>query len=375
MPKQFWYNAQLLRLIAAISIVYIHLEAGLLTVTTDTSWLYSLRTGTDTFFVLSGFLSCYLMGRTKRSPGEFLWGRIIRITPVFWLFTLVGFVLLNALMSAENAASPTGLLLSLFFIPYEGGPVLYPTWSLTLIMEFAVIVTLAYSLSRRHGALISALMTFGLAAIGAIIGYDIYVVHIALNPMLCDFGFGALLAMLFARAHSADYQLWTQRAGLAGLGVLCAIAALWLWSGVFTDDPAATRLLWGGLAGTLFVATSLLFDLAGLSLRARWLTRLTELAFMIYLCHLFWNIVVEKAASLLPAEATIALLVLTPAAVTAIAAVAYYQVEKPLTRLMLRVPPWMALNQSGGDPAQPPAAPERSNQPVYRPSAQAIRTN
>ena len=346
MPKQYWYNAQLLRLIAAISIVYIHLEAALLTVSSDVEWLYALRTGTDTFFVLSGFLSCYLMSRTKRSPSEFLWGRLVRIVPVFWLLTIASYFLLNAVMSAENMSTPAELALSLFFIPYEGGPILYPTWSLTLIMEFAVIVTIAHSISHRHGAWLSALFAFALAGLGALLGYDTYIVHIALNPMICDFGFGALLAPLFARTNTASFiNSWTERTGLAGLGLLALVFGIWLWTGVFTPEHATPRLFWGGLAGMLFVAASLFFDLAGFSLRARWLHWVTELAFMIYLCHLFWNIAVEKAATMLPPIGTVPLLIVTPVGVIVLAAFAYHLIEKPLTHLLIKVPPWMALNQ------------------------------
>ena len=353
MNKQYWYNAQLLRLIAAVCIVYIHLEGALTVVFGHVEWLNVLRTGTDTFFVLSGFLSCYIMGRTHRPPGEFLWGRIIRIMPVFWLFTLLAFFVINALMSADNASTPSELLLSMFLVPYQGGPVLYPTWSLTLIMAFAGIVTLAYTISHRYGALIAALLTFTLAGIGEVLGRDTYAAHILLNPMICDFGFGALLAIMFAQATTAGIRKPSQRYSLAGLGLLTLVTGVWLWSAAFTPEPELPRLFWGGLAGTLFVMSSLLFDLGGFSLRSRWLIRVTDLAFMVYLCHLFWNIGVDKASTMLPVSATIVLLVITPVAVTVIAAFAYYLIEKPLTRQLIKLPPWMALNQSGTRDVEP----------------------
>ena len=70
-------NIQVLRFIAAFSVMMVHLpvfEFG--------AW------GVDIFFVISGFIMMYI---TEYNNKNFLIKRIIRIVPLYWLLTLAVF--------------------------------------------------------------------------------------------------------------------------------------------------------------------------------------------------------------------------------------------------------------------------------------------
>src|SRR5215831_6533142 len=93
------YNIHLLRVVAALSVVYYHVtsEAGL---GLDTSFG---RRGVDVFFVISGFIIAYI-GTGK--PTEFFRRRLIRVVPFYWAATLAVFavaLVAPSLLRSTNA--------------------------------------------------------------------------------------------------------------------------------------------------------------------------------------------------------------------------------------------------------------------------------
>src|SRR6185369_8232476 len=80
------YNLHLLRVIAALGVVYFHITsvAGL-----KLDWDVGSR-GVDVFFVISGFIIAYI-GTSK--PEQFFVRRLIRVVPFYWAATLVVFAM------------------------------------------------------------------------------------------------------------------------------------------------------------------------------------------------------------------------------------------------------------------------------------------
>lgn len=98
------------RFIAALAVVLYHylaingVEGGWL----ETQAQYGFL-GVDLFFVVSGFV--ILMSALGRRPGEFVWSRIIRIVPTFWLCCTLTFALDQWLAPPEFTHSlPTYLM-------------------------------------------------------------------------------------------------------------------------------------------------------------------------------------------------------------------------------------------------------------------------
>jgi peptidoglycan/LPS O-acetylase OafA/YrhL len=109
-PQNTLISLQILRAIAAISVVLCHLEVGF------------GEFGVDIFFVLSGFVISIVVQRNKSILG-FAIDRVSRIFPLYWLLTLFLFVLISYaphLVHETTAASAnlSHLLQSLFFVPY-----------------------------------------------------------------------------------------------------------------------------------------------------------------------------------------------------------------------------------------------------------------
>lgn len=94
-PKETIGNIQSLRAIAAILVVFVHLEV----------FLHHLdlkpfgHCGVDIFFVISGFIMVQTTRRGGHSPARFMANRIARVVPLYWLLTLGVFSLALAVPS------------------------------------------------------------------------------------------------------------------------------------------------------------------------------------------------------------------------------------------------------------------------------------
>src|SRR4051812_42255496 len=90
----------MLRGVAALMVVFVHLDNHLARLnygTVDVGWL---ATGVDIFFVISGFIMWTSVERRGgMSAREFLKNRIIRIVPLYWAAT--GVVAVVALVAPQ----------------------------------------------------------------------------------------------------------------------------------------------------------------------------------------------------------------------------------------------------------------------------------
>src|SRR5271157_4795517 len=147
------YNVHLLRVIAALLVVYFHIasSAGL-------HLPFAFGTcGVDVFFVISGFIIAYI---GSRKPEAFFTRRLIRIVPFYWSASLCVFAIawLFPQHLRQARADIPHLLHSLFFIPHETTycatyPTLILGWSLNYEMYFYALFAVALLISRRRAPL------------------------------------------------------------------------------------------------------------------------------------------------------------------------------------------------------------------------------
>jgi exopolysaccharide production protein ExoZ len=139
------YSLQILRAVAATSVVYYHIE--------ENPRFGSF--GVDIFFVISGFVMAMIIANGQ-SARTFCISRIARILPLYWILTTC--VLLLAALKPELLNSTTAnianYLKSIFFIPYfkENGalhPMLAVGWTLNYEMFFYLCVWIAIIISRK----------------------------------------------------------------------------------------------------------------------------------------------------------------------------------------------------------------------------------
>lgn len=208
-------SIQILRAIAATSVVYYHLGA----VPQHGSLVVFGSFGVDIFFVISGFVMAMVCGHGE-TPRAFAAKRVARIVPLYWVLT-TGVLLLAAVrpdLLNSTTAHLGNYVKSLLFIPYfkENGalhPMLALGWTLNYEMFFYLCVGLVLLAGRRNLALfigsVAALVTAAYIVLG----------HLAGGPVLSSF-FGSALLFEFLFGMVA-YLLWRQ-------GRLSGASAPWL---------------------------------------------------------------------------------------------------------------------------------------------------
>lgn len=214
--------------------------------------------GVDLFFVVSGFVMVFVTNKRETSPLDFLAMRVIRIAPIYWIYTLAAAAtlwLLPALFTS-NELSWRHLLLSLAFIPHalakypdQASPMVKIGWTLNEEMFFYVLFALAMFVSyRRRVALIGTALAV-LVAVGVLgLGGGSAAGKFYTNDILLEFMFGMGIALLppdFAK----DFRTWhivTLICLAVGVLILDSYHENWL-RGLVRGVPAAV-VVWGLLS-------------------------------------------------------------------------------------------------------------------------------
>lgn len=228
-----FHSIEALRFLAATAVVFVHIPV-----------IAVGHFGVDVFFVISGFV---MMLSTEHGHERFFVKRLIRIVPIYYLFTLGVFGVALVMPSLlKNTTTDLGQLVkSLLFIPFEKGntghrPVLFLGWTLNYEMYFYALFALALQVSARHRAWITA------AALGLVyllcLGRPGYPEKAYGDPIVFEFVFGMALYLVLVKRQFAG-------AALLVAGGL-ALAAL-------SPDILQHRVLRYGLPSLLFVGVVL----------------------------------------------------------------------------------------------------------------------
>lgn len=150
-------HIQALRGIAALMVVVSHLLIIEQKYSADQilgDWASYGMAGVDLFFVISGFIMVYVMWdrpRGIKAAGEFLWGRAVRIYPLYWLVSLVllGLWLIRPDMVFSSIEVPPDILKSLALFPDEREPLLAVGWTLVHEMYFYLVFAGIMLLPRK----------------------------------------------------------------------------------------------------------------------------------------------------------------------------------------------------------------------------------
>ena len=108
------------------------------------------RAGVDVFFVISGFIMWHVTAGRDMAPADFLWRRLTRVAPLYWLSTLgvLAVALVWPAFLPEVRPGWAHLALSLAFIPHLDPkglpfPTLPPGWTLNYEAVFYLIFAAA----------------------------------------------------------------------------------------------------------------------------------------------------------------------------------------------------------------------------------------
>lgn len=274
---------QYLRGLAAVLVVYAHLDTQVSRISADYQLPYASVGiwGVDIFFVISGFIMYVVAIESDVGPGHFLIRRAVRIVPLYWLLTAVivaGAYVAPAMLSSTRL-DPGHILASLLFLPwpnpaYEGyWPVLIPGWTLNYEMYFYAAVALGLLAPRRFRAVLTSTIVIAVLALvqasastGPVSFYG--------NDVVIEFLLGLLLGCIFLKTKPLG-----ARAGVILIGLSLVLVAL------MADLQSVPRSVAYGIPAALVVLGSL--QLEGLARRAivRPAMYLGDLSYSLYLTH------------------------------------------------------------------------------------------
>ncbi|MCY7280199.1 MAG: acyltransferase [Sphingomonas bacterium] len=203
-PRDKLLNLQILRFIAAFGVLASH--AADLTLDGDSwFWRFPWTAGVDIFFVISGMIMTIVSAGRFGEAGaarHFLIRRIVRIAPIYWLFTalMIATVLLLPGQVRISQSDPASIVTSLLFVPWPRGdgqivPILAQGWTLNYEAFFYLAFALAL-LHHRGLALLAAAFAL-LAMAHAIVPPSLVALRFWSDPIILEFIAGIGLAKLW----------------------------------------------------------------------------------------------------------------------------------------------------------------------------------
>lgn len=307
-------SVQSLRAVAALAVVMCHLYAveyrnsEASTILTDV-WITGAG-GVDLFFVISGFIMVWVAGQMPsgvKSSGKFLFARITRIYPLWWLFAglmaAYFFVTYGAPWDADRVtrmgiSGETHLLHSFLLIPQPGHPVLGVGWTLVHEMYFYAGFALLLLVLPARFRLYGLLAWGGLVIAGSMAGLSKphagSFVELIFYPMTFEFVLGALVAY----AIQAGWRRFAWVATIVGTLSLIALFFVFdfrtgglLLSPLGLEHPNLFTLGWGRTLCIGLPAAILLYGLVALELQNKIkipnaMVHLGDWSYALYLSHI-----------------------------------------------------------------------------------------
>jgi exopolysaccharide production protein ExoZ len=302
--------------------------------------------GVSTFFVISGFIMCFI---TRDNADRFLQKRLVRIVPLYWLCTLAALLVTYRLAILEQPTWSSPLEgrpdeplwayvgRSLLFLPLgDKYPFLNVGWSLNYEMYFYLIFTAALWIDRRKAPLI---VMGSLAALN-VMGSGACTLPVCHYLSLDYIQFFVAGIVIFYGFHVVPVA---PRRSIVWLGaVLIAICYGSQFVGPWWASAIApgTYTLLATAAPMVIVAAALMAEAAGGAITWRPLILIGDASYAIYLTHtMVFDVISLGRDGWLhlpaPKESAVVML-LTVAMATAAGILVHLYVENPMLRVIRR---------------------------------------
>ena len=338
-PSQQIHVLQALRAWAAFAVLVFHvLDKSQTLFGSIPPWLAFMNVvgpmGVDIFFVISGFIMMMTtasLAPNRASLRHFLWRRITRVVPMYWLVTTCVLLLVLVVPSVfrELQFDLKQVIASYLFVPVTNAmghqsPLLGVGWTLNFEMYFYVIFAVALLLRARLAAI--ALFFGASVVLGWWLAPTLPMLQLMTSPLLLEFVAGAAAAVLLKRYPHLPAWL-----GLVGLG--------WL---VVSMQQLVTQTLLPlhyGLSIGLRMAVLASLERAGKLQVPRWLVALGDSSYALYLTHVFALAVVARLwVRFVGSEQVVAFCVIAPLVILPAGHAVYCLIERPMTRWLQRIP-------------------------------------
>lgn len=259
-------NVQILRFFAAFLVVFAHAHVEVLNVAARSGGtfggigLLDWGLGVDIFFVISGFIMYFMMhDRFGRSgaPVDFLRRRLVRIVPLYWIFTtlMLASILAAGSLINNNGVDIRHIIASYAFIPFpradgELFPLLSLGWTLNYEMLFYAVFALALCLRRTVGIAVMLVLFAILCTAAVLVPDQVWLIKFWGNGIIGEFLLGIALAALYLKGYRLPLGVM--------LAMIVAGLALAIWLYQISAYEHVTRLITGGIPAILITAAVVL---------------------------------------------------------------------------------------------------------------------
>jgi exopolysaccharide production protein ExoZ len=349
------HSVQMLRAAAALTVLLYHLvntgafgwmHSGV-QLRQPAGWISAIGfAGVDLFFVISGVvmvLTCYDRFGRRGEWAPFLWRRVARIYPLYWLATAAVLTIcwIRPELASRDKFEWTAMVKSLLLWPQPEFPIVAVGWTLTYEMFFYVVFTVLLLMPRDW--LLPALAVWGAATVAFFSQYydpahrltpeGHLMLPLYASPLALEFIAGCIIGWLVQR----EVTTLAQAAAISGLAVLMTLGG---YVGMAYPLDAHYGLMRAGVFGG--GSALLAYGCIGLEKRGelivpRWMVFWGDASYSTYLTHMYalWLV-----AAALPPVASASLFsaglrtLMGLAACGAVAATVHVGFERPLIRLI-----------------------------------------
>jgi exopolysaccharide production protein ExoZ len=240
--------------------------------------------GVDLFFVISGYIMWTTTENRPTRPLRFWGARILRVVPLYWIFTTLYVLLVRPGLFSGVSLDPLYIVQSYLFVPVmdpvynEVKPVYTLGWTLHYEMFFYFVFGCCLVIPQRMARLAAAVGAILLLVVtGFVARPDSAVAATYTDPILLEFAAGILLAHFAPRLHARPPAV-----GWALIGA----AAVWLAFHAVIDEPKS-HLGTFGFPAIAMVAGALMLEPFARARPNRFALLLGGASYSIYLAHPF----------------------------------------------------------------------------------------
>jgi len=316
--------------------------------------------GVDLFFVISGVVIASVTAGKFRRPGTagvFLYHRLARIFPIFWIYTTITLIArhFQPLRDVGLPDRSVNLVASYLLIPTHRSMLLLQGWTLSYELYFYfVFFLLLLLIPERLAPWALALWGVAVVALKLYIGLSPFpIANLLISPAVFEFLAGCILFHICRRSRLHP-----------SVGVLLLISSiLWLTAIIvyiaqtqpghpewIVDGPWRRPLLYGSFA-TLFLLGAMELERTRIIRYLPIFSSIGDWSYSIYLSHaLVITLIGRVAFRLLPHHVSILLIALI--ALPSVILVGYFSytfLERPLLRLLYQSAP--TPKSTAGEPA------------------------
>ncbi len=338
-----WLSIHYLRAIAALAVVLHHLPKYLSDHGVKPSLIFEGgASGVDVFFVISGFVmyhsAAHLNGRAAGI--DFIVKRIIRVVPIYWIFTLSLFLIAIISPSVFKSLIVNNelLLKSLFFIPYFDArglmrPIISQGWTLNFEMLFYTTLSLFIFFRFQNAAMkcVFFLITAS-TLIFFSIGSEQKNFTYLFSPIVIEFCMGVLLAYFIKKGLISRFSKLNASV-IAGILILIS---------AFMYSVADTKSLWSvgftrlwewGLPAFFLVSGLVVYETKNRISNINIINILGDASYIIYLSHGLLFSVVWKSGVHFLSSPTIQLVFMFVLPIL-FGVLLHFVMEKPVTKYL-----------------------------------------